>query len=279
MALTATTLPSSPPVTMRLPSEVEHRMPPPCTPSCVHSPSPSTRITVSSPLTKAATSPMKCTAVAGAFSSTLRTLLVTETTEASEGSKESKLDIMQPSSCDRLGKTFADPLLRQIAADEDDAAFALLIRLPLPLMVTLKHHVHALEHIPVIITLNSKNALGAQDLRAIIGDQFLQPWHELHRIERLVGAQRQRLHVLVVIVLHPVAMMIVSMIVVMMALIVVVAMLAAAAIRPVLMVVMMVMIVLVPLEEGGFKLQNAVQIESAAPEHIRQLDRAAHGPV
>src|SRR5437588_291012 len=44
------------------------------------------------------------------------------------------------------GKAAADFLLRQIAADEHDAAFAFLIRLPRPLMIAVEDHVNALEH-------------------------------------------------------------------------------------------------------------------------------------
>src|ERR1041385_7195609 len=83
-------------------------------------------------------------------------------------------------------KTVADHLLGQFAADEDDAAFAPLIRLPLPLMIAFQHHVHALEHVAVVVVGESENALRAQDLLAFGSDEVLQPRHELCGVERLV---------------------------------------------------------------------------------------------
>jgi hypothetical protein len=50
-------------------------------------------------------------------------------------------------------EAFGDLLARQIAADEDDAAFTLFVRVPCPLVVTVKDHVHALEHETLIVIL------------------------------------------------------------------------------------------------------------------------------
>src|SRR6185436_10048987 len=83
-------------------------------------------------------------------------------------------------------KTVADQLLRQFTADKDDPAFAPLAVLPFPLVVTLQHHVHALEHIAVFIIAESEDALGTENLLAFAGDELLQPRHEFGRIERLV---------------------------------------------------------------------------------------------
>src|SRR5206468_12861687 len=90
---------------------------------------------------------------------------------------------------DTVRKAVADHLLRQFAADEDDAALARLAVLPLPLMIAFQHHVHALEHVAVVIADEGKDALGAQNLLAFAGDKVLQPRHEFCGIERLVRAQ------------------------------------------------------------------------------------------
>ena len=136
--------------------------------------------------------------------------------------------------------------------------------LPLPLMIAFQHHVHALEHVAVVIVGEGQDALRAQDLLALAGDEVLQPRHEFGRIERLVGAQRQRLHLLVVVVLQPA--MAVAVIVVM--------------IMAVMMIVVMVMIVIVAgLEEFRLDFEDAVEIERAALQHVRQRHLAALGAV
>src|SRR5207302_1723280 len=122
-------------------------------------------------------------------------------------------------------KTVADRLLRQFAADEDDAAFAALAVLPLPLVIALQHHVHALEHVAIVVVSEGEDTFRAQNLLALGGDEVLQPRHEFGGIERLVRPQRQRLHVLVVVVLQSamaVAVIVVVMAVVMIVVVVVV---------------------------------------------------------
>ena len=101
-------------------------------------------------------------------------------------------------------KAVADHLLGQFAADEDETALARLARFPGALVIALQHHVHALKDIAIVIVAEGQNAFRAQDLLALARDQVLQPRHELGRVERLVRAQRQRLHVLVMIVLQAV---------------------------------------------------------------------------
>src|SRR5882757_292115 len=118
----------------------------------------------------------------------------------------------------------ANELLGQFATDEDETALARLVLLPFPLMVAFQHHVHALEDIAVVVIVEGEDTLGAQDLLALAGDEVLQPGHELGRVERLVGAQRQRLHVLVVVMLQAVA---VVMMIVVMAVVMIVVMLVA----------------------------------------------------
>ena len=132
--------------------------------------------------------------------------------------------------------------------------------LPLTLMIALEHHVDALEHVAVVVAGEGEDALGAQDLLPLGGDEVLQPRHEFGRIERLVRSQRQRLHLLVVIVLQPA--MAVAVIVVM----------------AVVMIVVMVMIMIVAdFEEFRLDLEDAIEIERAALQHVRQRHLAALG--
>src|SRR5450631_3292202 len=100
-------------------------------------------------------------------------------------------------------KAVADHLLRQFATDENEATLARFTVFPLPLMVALEHHVDALEHVAVVIVGEGQDALGAQDLLPLASYEVLQPGHEFGRIERLIGAQRQRLHLFVMVMLQP----------------------------------------------------------------------------
>jgi len=38
-------------------------------------------------------------------------------------------------------------------------------------VIALEHHVHALEHVTVVIVAEGQNALGAQDLLTLAGDE------------------------------------------------------------------------------------------------------------
>ena len=125
LASSATTLPSSPPVTMRAPSEAAHRMPPPCTATCEISPSPATSSTFSSAPTKAARSPRKYTDDDRHADRDRAHPSVTETMEA----RLARIEIVS-SRGDTALEAVADHLFRQFAADEDEAALALLVLLP-----------------------------------------------------------------------------------------------------------------------------------------------------
>jgi len=81
-AFSATNLPSSPPMTIRPPSDAAHKMPLPWTGAGEISPSAPTRKTFSSAPTKAARSPRKCSEVMAAPIVTGRTRSVTDTMEA-----------------------------------------------------------------------------------------------------------------------------------------------------------------------------------------------------
>ena len=158
----------------------------------------------------------------------------------------------------QLLEAVADGLLRQFAADEDEAALARLAVLPGPLMIALQHHVHALKHVAIVIVAEGQNSLRAQDLLALAGDQVLQPRHEFGGIERLVDAQRQRLHVLVMIMLQAAMAVIVIMMVM-------------------IVIVVMMIVIVAGLEEFRLDLEDAVEIEGAALQHVGQRHLAALG--
>src|SRR5580692_1310022 len=168
--------------------------------------------------------------------------------------------------CDAALKPFGDQLARQIAADEDDTAVALLAVFPWPLVVAVSVKIQALEHKARIVVLEGEDAFAAQNVRAFLLHQVLHPREELVRIERLVASQRNRLHVLVVIVLEPAVRMRVLGVMVMM---VVVAM---------IMIVVM-MIVTVAFEKFRLDVEDAVEIEGVALQHFAQRDLGALGLV
>src|ERR1700694_2867295 len=152
-------------------------------------------------------------------------------------------------------ESVADDLLRQFAADEDETALARFAVLPGPLVIALQHHVHALKHIAVVIVAEGENSLRAQNLLALAGDEVLPPGHELGGIERLVRPQRQRLHILVVVMLQAARTLAVAV---------------AVIVVMVMAVVMMIVIVAIAgVEEFRFDLEDAVEIERAAFQHVR----------
>src|SRR5207302_1360693 len=102
-------------------------------------------------------------------------------------------------------------LVRQLASDEDEATLARLAILPGPLMVAVEDHVHALEDESLRIILERENPLAAQDARSFLLHQVLDPWKELVGIERPVAPERERLHLLVVIMLEAAAVMMMVM--------------------------------------------------------------------
>src|SRR3954452_19978987 len=134
-----------------------------------------------------------------------------------------------------------DLVLRQLAADEDEAALALLAGLPRALVIAVENHMPALEHEALVVILEREDALAAQNARLLLLHQVLHPGEELVRVERLVGPDRDRLHLFVVIVLQA-ATIVVSVIVVV----------------TMIMVMMMIMRVSVPvaLQEFGLDLQD-----------------------
>src|SRR3954467_2689905 len=171
-----TTLPSSPLVTMRLPSETAARMPPACTCTRCTLRSAATNSSVSSPSANTARSFRKFTATTGA--------------PAASGFTRSVIDgmlfcVSDTGSVrrDRALEALADLLLGQVAPDEHDPALALLVRAPFALMIAVEHHVHALEHEALRVVLEREDALGAQDVRPLGLCEVLDERKELVGIE------------------------------------------------------------------------------------------------
>src|ERR1700722_3564788 len=240
------TLPSSPPVTMQVPSLVEPRIAPPCTAMRCSAPS-RQNSSVSSPSTKTGSSPRKWTATTVPPAATGRTRSAIEAVSV-------RVSLIR--SGHALRKSLADHLLRHVAADEDGAAHARLAVLPCPLMIAVEDHVHALEHETLGVVLERENTLAAQDLLPLLRHQVLDPREELVGIERLLGLERERLHVLVVIVLEPAVIVTVAVIVVM----------------------VMTVVVIMPVaffQEGRLDVENTVEIEGVAAKDLGQRDGAA----
>src|SRR5215813_4507243 len=155
------------------------------------------------------------------------------------------------------GKAFPDLVHGQLAADEDDAAFAFVARLPGALVVAVENHVHALKHEALVVVLERQDTLAAQNVRPLDLHELLHPRKELVGVERLVGLERDRLHLFVVIVFQTAVVMVPM---------------------PMIIVVVMVMVSAVA-EEFRLDLHDAVEVEGIAPEHLRQGNPAALGLV
>src|SRR5262245_13366497 len=299
-ASVATTLPSSPPVTMRSASAAAARMAPPWTGTLRGSPARGANTSVPSPSTKTAVCPRKCAATTGAPALTGRVRSTTEGVLArvalmfsvsSPGSAGRSSTLRPPgarlraSQCPTwdagcpacaghdstdappsrhaAGEAFPDLLLGQLAADEDDAAFALLARLPRALVVAVENHVDALEHEALVVALERQDALAAQNARPLRLHEVLHPGEELVRVERLIGLERDRLHLFVVIVLQAAVVAMRVAVIMVMAMVVAVTM------------VVIVMMATAVAEEFRLDLHDAVEIEGVAPQHLRQGDLAA----
>src|SRR3984957_12191136 len=247
-ARTATTRPSSPPVSSVLPSLVAVRMEASggaatrfCPSGSPISTAPSARATIGAPSTNAAA--MTC-----ALASNRRACWVSE-----EPAWASVMERDQRSS--RAGQeSVADILLRQIAPNEDDLRFPLLVGSPFALRVAVEHHMHALEDKALGIALHRHNTLGAEDIRAVLLGELIDPGHELGRIDVAIEPHRHRLHVLIVVVLEAMMMVFAVM-------------------------VMMVVVMVVDNEEIGFDVEDAIEIEGAAFKHICERDVAVLRPM
>src|SRR6185295_9644474 len=127
---------------------------------------------------------------------------------------------------DAAFEALPDSIFRQIAANEDNAAVALLVSAPGALVIAIEDHMHTLEDKTLGVILERQYALAAQNTGTVLGDEILNPGKELVWIERLVGLDRNRLHLFVVVVLEAVSVMMMMMMV-----------------RAVLMIVIMMVIV------------------------------------
>src|SRR5262245_42431220 len=206
----------------------------------------------SSPNTKTGVPPRKCTPTIVASTSTRRTR------SASEG----RGAWMSLTSGDAVLKALSNSVFWQIAAYENDTTVPILIRAPRPLVIAIEDHVHALKHETLRIVLEPENAFAAEDIGSVFGNQILNPGKELVRIEWPVGLHRNRLHLLVVVMLEPVTTMVVTMIMVMM-----------------IVVMVVVVMMLSAVQEGGFDFEDPIEIEGIAPEHLVNVDVRALGPV
>src|SRR5690606_21763401 len=86
----------------------------------------------------------------------------------------------------------------QIAADEDGAAPATFLLAPGLLKVAFEDHVHGLEDQAAVFALNVDDALGAQDVLALLAQQAVQPGGEFGPVQRAVQRQGDALDVVVV---------------------------------------------------------------------------------
>src|SRR5690242_20987141 len=96
------------------------------------SPSGSAKTSASWPSTNTAVRPKKCAPTTAPPAATARVRSTTETVSL-------RASLM---SGDAALKAFGDGLARQVAADEDDTAFALLVLVPGPLVIAVQNHVH-----------------------------------------------------------------------------------------------------------------------------------------
>src|SRR5690606_37018835 len=86
----------------------------------------------------------------------------------------------------------------QIAADEDGAAPAAFLLAPGLLKVAFEDHVYGLEDQAAVLALNVDDALGAQDVLALLAQQAVQPGGEFGAVQRTVQRQGDALDVVVV---------------------------------------------------------------------------------
>src|SRR5579863_2093127 len=97
-------------------------------------------------------------------------------------------------------------------------------------MVAVEDHVHTLENEALAVAFEGQDALAAQNVRTLFLHQILHPWEKFIRVQRLVALQRNRLHLLVVIVLETAVRMRVRVAMILTMVIVVVAMVMIVAV-------------------------------------------------
>src|SRR4051794_2256583 len=151
---------------MRVASALAARMPPPWTAMRRASPCGAANNSASSASTKAAVLPRKCTPTTATPASTG---FVRSTTEGVSGRRSLIVGALPAYLYSHAAlETFADAFLRQIAADEDEPAQALLAFLPRALVVAVEDHVYALEHEALVIALEREDTFAAQDVGPVL---------------------------------------------------------------------------------------------------------------
>src|SRR5262245_9635157 len=99
-----------------------------------------------------------------------------------------------------LLETGDEQILRQLLADEDEKRALLLALAPRLAHVAAHHHVHALEHHALLLAFHPEDALVTQEIRTVDLDHAGEKALELLPVERLVRAEYERLHLVVVLV-------------------------------------------------------------------------------
>mgnify|MGYP001393569445 CR=1 FL=1 len=79
--------------------------------------------------------------------------------------------------------------LIEVAANEDGAAPAALVRPPFALKIALQDHVDGLKHQAAILTGDVDDALGAQDVGPLLGQQLVEPAGEGLAVDRSIQRQ------------------------------------------------------------------------------------------
>src|SRR5579864_8766260 len=255
-ASVVTTLPSSPPLTMRSPSAAVASIAPSWIALLRISPSGSANNSACSLSAKTGVRPRKCTATTAPPAATNRVRSATETmslrvsvigcNDSNRGAPKGE------ASGDTALEPVGDLFSRQVAADEDDAALAFLVLAPRALVIAIEDHVHALKDKALIVILEGEDALATQNARAFFLHQVLDPGEKLIGVERLVATKRDRLHLLVVVVLQPAVRMLVIVVVVVIA---------------VLIAVLMTVVVLVAIEKCRLQIENAIEVKGAAVQN------------
>ena len=205
LASIATTLPSSPPVTTRAPSAAADRMPPPCTATRCSSPSARRAATLSSPSDEgSAVRPRKCTATTGAPA---RDAACTRSATEDDGVAAIRsigVELRSSRAAMQLSKPlriFSSGRLRPMKTrrlSRFSPSFQARWWSPSRIMCTPWNTKRSGS------SLKARMPLQRRMFGPSLCDQVLDPGKELVGIERLVGLERDRLHVLVVIVLEAV---------------------------------------------------------------------------
>ena len=163
-ASVATTLPSSPPVRMRVPSLAAARMPPPCTATRCSAPSGATNSSASSPSTNDGASAeemhgddRRARRDRLACDRRRRGLLAVRVESRHQATS-------RPRMLSKPLRIFSSGRLRPMNTTR---LVALLAVLPFALVVAVEHHVHALEHEALRVVLERQDALAAQDVRPL----------------------------------------------------------------------------------------------------------------